>query len=331
VELGVQQHELSLLDVPFTEEEVWATIKDMPLDKAPGPDGFTGRFYKTCWNIIKGDLLMALDTIFRGHVFNFGRLNTTFITLLPKKTDAVEVKDFRPISLIHSFAKLVTKIMANRLAPLLPNLVSANQSAFVRERNIHDNFILVQQMVKSLNRTKEAHILLKLDISKAFDSVSWSFLLEVLHRLGFGQCWCDLICLILSTSSTQVLVNGEPGETIVHRRGLRQGDPLSPMLFILVMDVLNSLIKYSTIKELLQPVAIHQGRHRVFFYADDVVVFLSPHRTDLRTIRHLLDMFGHASGLRTNLSKSLVSSIHCSEEELALTAAVLSCSIKEFP
>jgi hypothetical protein len=103
--------------------------------------------------------------------------------------------------------------MANRLAPLLPNLVSANQSAFVRGRNIHDNFILVQQMVKSLNKMEEAHIILKLDISKAFDSV--------LQRLGFGQHWCDLICLILSTSSTQVQVNGEPGETIVHRRGLR--------------------------------------------------------------------------------------------------------------
>jgi hypothetical protein len=69
-ELGIQQHELSLLDDPFSEEEVWATIKDLPLDKAPGPDGFTGRFYKTCWSIIKGDLL-ALDAIYRGHVFNF--------------------------------------------------------------------------------------------------------------------------------------------------------------------------------------------------------------------------------------------------------------------
>jgi hypothetical protein len=274
---------------------------------------------------------MALDAIFRGHVFNFGRLNTAFITLLPKKTEAVEVKDFRPISLIHSFAKLVTKMMANRLAPLLPNHVSANQSAFVRGRNIHDNFILVQQMVKSLYRTKEAHILFKLDISKAFDSVSWSFLLEVLHRLGFGQRWRDLICLILSTSSSQVLVNAEPGDNIVHRRGLRQGDHLSAMLFILVMDVLNSLIKYATMKELLQPIAIHQARHRVSFYADDAVVFLRPHRTDLRTIRHLLNIFGHASGLRTNLSKSSVSPIHCSEEEIALTADVLSCSIKEFP
>jgi hypothetical protein len=122
---------------------------------------------------------MALDAIMRGHVFKFRLLNTAYISLLPKKMDVVEVKDLRPTSLIHSFAKLVTKLMANRLAPLLPSLVSVNQSAFVRGRRIHDNCMLVQQIVKSLRRKKEPHILLKLDISKAFESVSWSFLLEV--------------------------------------------------------------------------------------------------------------------------------------------------------
>jgi hypothetical protein len=123
--------------------------------------------------------------------------------------DVVEVKDFQPISLTHSFAKLVTKILANQLAPLLPSLISTNQSAFVQGRKIHDNFMLVQQMVKTLNLKKEAHVLLKLDISKAFDSVSWLFLLEVMSKVWFGQQWWDLICLILSTSLTQVLVNGE--------------------------------------------------------------------------------------------------------------------------
>ena len=173
--------------------------------------------------------------------------------------------------------------------------------------------------------------MLKLDISKAFDSVSWSFLLEILRHVGFGQRWCNLICLILSTSSTQILVNGEPGEFIVHRRGLRQGDPLSPMLFLLVMNVLNSMVEYASREALLQPLATQQARHRVSFYADDAVIFLRPDSLDLNTVRHLLDLFGHASGLRTNLSKSSVSPINCTNEELVLTAEVLSCSIKAFP
>jgi hypothetical protein len=153
--------------------------------------------------------------------------------------------------------------MANRLDPLLPSLISTSQSAFVRGQNIHDNFILVQHMVKSLHKKKEAHVLLKLDICTAFDSVSWSFLLEIMTKIGFVPRWLDLICLILSTS-TQVLVNGEPGDPIFHHRGLRQGDPFSLTLCILVMDVLNSLIEYATLKGLLQPFAVQQA-HRVSF------------------------------------------------------------------
>jgi hypothetical protein len=153
-----------------------------------------------------------------------------------------EVKDFRPISLIHSFAKIITKLLANRLSGKLSQLVSPNQSAFVKGRYILDNFVLVQQMARALHRQKEPRVLLKLDITKAFDSVSWPFLLEVLQHLGFGTRWCNLLAKLLRSSSTRVLVNGEPRELIYHQSGLRQGDPLSPMLFVCVMDVLNSII-----------------------------------------------------------------------------------------
>jgi hypothetical protein len=142
------------------------------------------KILQMCWNIIGGDVLLALAAVHRGHVFNFRLLNSAFtpsvsfylsldsaITLLPKKPGASVVKDFRPISLIHSFAKLVTKILANRLAPLLPNLVSNNQSGFIRGMSIPDNFLFVQQVARSLHRTKEPHLLLKLDITKAFDSL----------------------------------------------------------------------------------------------------------------------------------------------------------------
>jgi len=123
-ELGISEHNLSELDLPFTEEEVWSTIKQMPSDKAPGPDGFTGRFYKTCWPIIKEDIMAAISAIWSRKLVNFGTLNSAYITLLPKKEDADQPKDFKPISLVHSFAKLVTKLLANRLAPKLQEMVS---------------------------------------------------------------------------------------------------------------------------------------------------------------------------------------------------------------
>ncbi|WVZ84806.1 hypothetical protein U9M48_031793 [Paspalum notatum var. saurae] len=200
---------------------------------------------------------------------------------------------------------------------MLPKLVSNNQSAFVRGRNIHDNFLLVQQLARAMNRSKEPHILLKLDFSKAFDTVSWSFLIEVLQHLGFGRRWCNLMCLLLSTSTTQVMVNGVPSRLIYHHRNLRQGDPLSPMLFILVMDVLDSLIHVASSSNLLLPLAEQCSWPRISLYADDVVIFLKPKLMDLSIVRDLLHCFGAVTGLKTNLMKSSAIPIQCSEEDVA--------------
>lgn len=118
------------------------------------------------------------------------------------------MKDFRPISLVHSFAKLITKVLANRLAGKFNEMVSPMQSAFIKGRFIQDSFMLVQQTSKLFHHQNQARLLLKLDITKAFDSVSWSFLIEVMKQIGFGQIWRDIICGLLASSSTQVLLNG---------------------------------------------------------------------------------------------------------------------------
>lgn len=173
-------------------------------------------------------------------------------------------------------------------------------------------------------------VLYKLDISKAFDLVSWPFLLEVLRHLGFGPLWCNIICKMLR-SSTKVLVNGEPGDLICHQRGLRQGDPPSPMVFILVMDVLNSLVVKACELGLLQPL-LHRGSgQRISLYADDVVLYFRPCVTELRLIKEILRVFGVASGLVTNLSKCSMTPIHCQDLDMTMLQDTLPCNVVQFP
>jgi hypothetical protein len=188
-------------------------------------------------------------------MMGFSALNTAYITLLPKKGDAEQPKDFRPISLVHSIAKLITKVLANWLVGPLNQLVSPNQSAFIKGHFIQDNFMLLQQTTRFLHQQKQPRLVLKLDITKALNLVSWPILLEVMQHLGIGPIWREIICGLLYSSTTQVLLNGIPGQRIFHRQGLRQGDPLSPMNFILVMDALGYMIVKAAEEELLQPLA----------------------------------------------------------------------------
>ena len=275
------------------------------------------------------DFMAAIWSLQQGDSRKLELLNSAFITLIPKKADALEVKDYRPISLVHSFAKLVTKLMANRLAPHLNSMVAANQSAFIQGRCIHDNFMLVQQTIKVLHRCKISSLFLKLDISKAFDSVSWSFLLEILSHLGFGATWRSLLYNLLRSASTQVMLNCEPGDFIFHQRGLRQGDPLSPMLFILVMDALNSLFTKAESEGLLRP--LHSSGQRLSLYADDVALFIRPEAEDLHLTKDLLQIFGEASGLQTNLQKSCVIPIQCDGDIVEVVSQSLHCTTSSFP
>lgn len=260
--------------------------------------------------------MTAISAVWSRKMNNFEVLNSAYITLLPKKDDATNVKAYRPISLVYSFAKLITKLMANRLAGRLDQMITPNQSAFIKGRFILDNVLLFQHTTKYLHQQKQPRILLKLDITKAFDSISWPFLLKVMQRVGLGPVWCDIISGLLASSSTHILLNGSPGERIAHRRGLRQGDPLSPMLFILIMDVLCHLVNKASEEELLQPLARRALQHRISLYADDVVIFLRPTASDINITLDILQLFGEASGLKTNVQKSSVHPIQCLRKTL---------------
>jgi hypothetical protein len=169
-----------------------------------------------------------------------------------------------------------------------------------KKRCIHDNFVLVQGIAKDLHRKKIPALFIKLDIAKAFDSLSWVYLLEVMEKLGFGARWRDWISLALASSSSRILLNGIPGRPIKHERGLRQADPISPILFILAMD---KILHMAVEKGVLQSISPRTKGIKVSLYADDTVIFVKRQKQDIAALKEILEMFGQASGLRTNLQK----------------------------
>lgn len=154
----------------------------------------------------------------------FEKINDAHLVLLPKKQGACEPNEFRPISLVHSLAKIFSKILARRLSPFLPRIIGDNQGALLKGRSLHHNFRMVRDSAKLLKEKKCSSVLLKFNIAKAFDFVAWQFLLEVLESKGFGRKWRAWISMLLGTSSTHILLNGVPDPKIWHGRGLRQGD-----------------------------------------------------------------------------------------------------------
>jgi retron-type reverse transcriptase len=137
---------------------------------------------------------------------NLQYLNQDFIVLVPKVQNPQLVSQFRPIRLTHSFARIISKLMANRLSGELDKLISINQTAFIRKRCIHDNFMYVHQVIKDLYKRKIHAFFIKLDISKAFDTVSWPYLLEVMAHLGFGTRWINWISALWCTASSCYLL-----------------------------------------------------------------------------------------------------------------------------
>ncbi|GKF74144.1 RNA-directed DNA polymerase, eukaryota, partial [Tanacetum coccineum] len=189
-----------------------------------------------------------------------------------KVTDAILVSDFRPISLIGSVYKVVTKILANRLATVISVLVSDTQSAFVANRQILDGPFILNELLAWCKRKKKQAMIFKVDFAKAYDSVRWDYLLDVLHAFGFGPNWCKWIRGTFSSSMASVLVNGSPSSEFPFFCGLKQGDPLAPYLFILIMESLHISFSKALSDGVFKGIQINESMvvsH--LFYADDAI------------------------------------------------------------
>ena len=232
--------------------------------------------------------MATMNSIHAARCVNLDLLNSANVILIPKKEGAENITDYRPISLIHSVAKLLTKVLALRLALAMSEIISKSQTAFIRGRSIHNNSQYVRSSARRFHRNRSPMLLIKLDISKAFDSVRWDYLLSLLQHIGFPAKWHDWIAAILSTSSSQILLNGIPGQLIIHGRGLRQGNPLSPLVFILAIDPLQRLLNIATEAGILSKVGRSRTRLQTSMYADDAVIFLRPIKEEVGALKHLL-------------------------------------------
>ena len=212
-------------------------------------------------------------------------MNATFLVLIPKKQTVEDFKDLRPISLVGGLYKILTKVLANRIKRVLDKVISKSQNAFVKYRQILDAVLIANELVDSTLRRKKQGMVCKLNIEKAYDSISWEFLYQVMGRMGFGSRWLSWIKWCISTASFSVLINGSPAGFFPSCKGLRQGDPLSPYLFVIGMEQL--LDNRAVEGNYLSGSRIVDGRGgdlviSHLLYVDDTLIFCEANKDQLK-------------------------------------------------
>nr|GEV98145.1 putative RNA-directed DNA polymerase, eukaryota, reverse transcriptase zinc-binding domain protein [Tanacetum cinerariifolium] len=289
------------LEEIVSSEEIKKAIWDCGSDKSSGPDGFTLDFFKKYWSIVGNDVILAVKEFFSTGFIPNG-CNPFFIALFPSY--------------------------------VIDDLISQEQSAFIKGRQIMEGPIILNEVISWCKTKKEKALLFKVDFQKAFDSVRWDHLDDILDKFGFRQTWRHWIksCLVLSKAS--ILVNGSPTDEFSFHRGLRQGDPLSPFLFILVMESLQ--VSFQRLIDRCMFTSIMVGHNNQvsishLFYADDVMFIGKWSLENVNALMIMLHCFFLASGLKINVQKSSLSGIGVLPSTVHNMATMFGCSASNLP
>ncbi|KAF7812457.1 reverse transcriptase [Senna tora] len=300
--------ENDLLMSKVSREEVKEAVFQLGAMKAPGPDGYSGMFYRKAWGEVGEQVVKVVaDYIEKG--VGLEELNLTNVVMIPKVDRPEVVGQFRPISLCNFSYKVISKVMTNKMKGLLSKFISGNQRAFVAGRLIQDNIIITHEVFHYLKNKRyggKRDVAIKMDINKAYDRLEWDFLQEVLLKLGFCEDWVKRIMGCVCLVNFDFQLSGKTVAALKPGRCVRQGDPLSPYLFIIVADVLSAMIEHHVRCGDLKGIKLSRSGPVLShcFFADDSLFFMRADKENYGLFKKILDDYCLASGQGVNLEKS---------------------------
>ncbi|GKB31530.1 RNA-directed DNA polymerase, eukaryota, reverse transcriptase zinc-binding domain protein, partial [Tanacetum coccineum] len=291
-----------------SDAEIKKAMFQIEDNKAPRPYGFSSHFYKRTWDLIGEDVCKAVQEFFHKGKILF-EINSTIIALVPKIQTPAKVSDYIPIACCNVIFKCISKILTERMKKCLKKLVSQNQSAFIPTRQIQYNILISQELLKGYETKGDPkRISLKIDLQKAYDTVNWCFLEDILRGFSFHDKMVKWIMLCVTTTTFSININGESCGYFKRGRGLRQRDPMSPYLFTLVMEILNLLMIRNIEKS--SAFKFHFGCDKLRIthvcFADDLLMFCHGDVDSVKVIKETIEEFGSLSGLLPNYNKSTI-------------------------
>ncbi|KAH1150639.1 hypothetical protein GYH30_044590 [Glycine max] len=329
---GIGLHHNEMLVANFLEDEIQAAVWECGSEKSPGPDGLNFKFIKHFWRTMKPDISRFIAEFHANGAFPRGS-NASFIALIPKKRDPQNLNECRPISLIGCIYKIVAKLLANRLKKILSEIIDVRQSAFISGRQLLHSVVIANEMVEEAKRKHKPCLVFKVDYERAYNSISWEFLSYMMTRLGFCQKWISWIENCLKSATVSVLVNGSPTNEFTPQRGLRQGDPLAPLLFNIAAEGLTGLMREALDKNLYSSFLVGTNSEpvNILQYADDTIFLGETTLKNVKTIKSLLRSFELASGLKINFAKGSFGAIGKSAQWTKSAAEYLNCRTLSLP
>lgn len=306
---AISEEDKIFLDSPLSPEEVFNAIQSMPSNKSPGPDGFPCEFYKSFWPEISHILMPALQNLLDNGVAPES-WRTASICLIPKKDkDPQECASYRPISLLNTDYKILAKILARRLETVLPHIIKPDQTGFIKARFGTDNIRRLLNLINVTQEHKLPALIISLDAEKAFDRVEWKFLFATLKKFNLGSKLIKLIKLLYSNPQATVTTNGLISKPFDIQRGTRQGCPLSPLLFALIIEPLAESVRQC---QNFFGIKVGNDEHRISLYADDVLLYSSEPEKSIPALLKCISDYSMLSGYKINLTKSVALPINIS-------------------